>query len=243
MHKRLASARLQEMVWGRVSPAGTALYADLDELHDMVSAYATFLATTCRWAPSLVLAPPTTKAVITPMSSLSLVAARDPDVLEELGLTAQEAVGSRAVLSYVFKKYGYDETAMGMDLLTFEGATIGRPVFTAFYGTNVQLSGLFSVLSSTLAPLLGLPAVSRRLLGTSDLQKALMQELSTKIYENLQVNPTTSYFQTGNAAAITSILNETYTNIATQFSGVPVVGAAKLSELYNGVAKVGARQK
>lgn len=191
----------------------------------------------------MVLAPPTTTAFITPMSSLSLAAARDPAVLEELDISYPEAIGSRTLLSYVFKKYGYDEKALGMDLLTFEGATIARPVVTAFYGTNIQLAGVMSILSSTLVPLLGLSGASRRLLGSSadvaQVQDALMNELLTNIFGHLKVDPTTSYFKTGDADVIQGILNETYTNIATQFSdAVPVVKAVKLSELFAAIAKV-----
>jgi hypothetical protein len=192
-----------------------------------------------RWAPSLVIAPPVTKAFITPLASLSLVAARDPDVLTELDLTTQEAIGSREVLSFVFKKFGYDEASMDMDFLTFESATIARPGFAAFYGTNIQLAGLFSILGSCLGPLLKPSGGGRRLLQISpELESALWEELAVNIFDHLQINPTGSYFKSGDDKVLISILNETYSNLAGRFDDEPEIDAAKLTELFEGIAKV-----
>lgn len=204
-----------------------------------------------RWMPSLVIAPPTKHAFITPISTLSLVASRDPEVLEMLGLTAQEAVGSRTILSYVFRKFGYDEANIGMDLLTFDGATIARPVFTAFYGSNIQLAGLLSILSACLAPLLTQsPGSVRELLAqspgsvTEPLQDLLMEELSIAIFDKLKTNqlvqPSTSYINTGNTSVIASIMTSTYDRVATVI-GKSSVHDSQLTEFFQGVAQVSGR--
>jgi hypothetical protein len=193
----------------------------------------------------MVVAPPTTNVVITPLSTLALVAARDPDVLFELDLTTQQAIGSRKVLSHVFKQYGYDEAAMGMDLLTFENATLSRPIFTAFYGTNIQLAGLFSVMSSALRPLVAQTGDGdgrRRLqqTTTADLEQELQRQLAINIYDKLSVNPFTSVIHTGDTDIIANIMRATYAAVSGNFSDVAPVDATKLDQFFLGIAKVSA---
>jgi hypothetical protein len=192
----------------------------------------------------MVIAPPATNVVITPLASLALAAARDPNVLEELDLTTQEAVGNRMVLNHVFKKFGYDEDAMVMDLLTFENATLARPVFTAFYGTNIQLAGLFSVMSSALKPLVAQTGDggSRRLLQSSsaDIQQELQKQLATNIYSQLSILPLTSSIRTGDSKVIARIMEDTYASVCDTFGDVPEVDDSKRAAFFLGVAKVSA---
>jgi hypothetical protein len=191
----------------------------------------------------MVLAPPATNVVITPLASLALAAARDPQVLAHLNLTTQQALGSRKLLSYVFKKYGYDEAAMGIDLLTFENATLSRPAFAAFYGTNIQLAGLFSILTAALRPLVAQTG-SRRLqeTTTADVDQELQRQLATNIYNQLAVTPFTSALRTGDTAAIATVMRATYDNVCKKFNTVPSVDAIKLDQFFLGVAQVTAAQ-
>jgi hypothetical protein len=199
-------------------------------------------ASACRWTPSLALAPPTTTAVITPLATLALAASRDPAVLAELKLSTQEAIGSRDVLSYVFKKYGYDEAALDMDLLTFTNATIARPAFAAFYGTNVQLAGLSSILTAALTPVLPKPSpiATRHLLETPTLDpaKALSEALAINIFKHLPVTAATSLIDTGNKDAMLDLMFDAYTEVSAKIGGVAPVEFAKLAKLAGAVAEV-----
>jgi hypothetical protein len=193
--------------------------------------------------PKLALAPPTTTAVITPLATLALAASRDAATLTQLELTTQQALGSRELLSYVFKKYGYDEAALGMDLLTFTNASIARPAFAAFYGTNIQLAGLFSIMSAALTPVLPKPAVpaTRHLLDAPvevDAVKALSEALTINVYKYLPVTAATSLIDTSDAAAMLSLMNGVYADVSAKVSGTPTVTDAKLTQLFAGVAEV-----
>jgi hypothetical protein len=196
----------------------------------------------CRWSPGMVLAPPATNVVITPLASLALAAARDPQVLSQLGLTTQQALGSRKLLSYVFKKYGYDEAAMGIDLLTFENATLSRPAFAAFYGTNIQLAGLFSILTAALRPLAQTGSMHLQETTTAELDQELQRQLAINIYNQLSVTPFTSALRTGDTAAIVNIMRATYDNVCKKFNIVRSVDAIKLNTFFLGVAQVSAAQ-
>lgn len=193
----------------------------------------------CRWTPSLAIAPPTTSAVITPLATLALAASRDTTLLDELKLTTQQAIGSRKVLAAVFKKYGYDEASIGIDLLTFENATIARPMFAAFYGTNIQLAGLFSIMSAALTPILPKPAVpaTRRLLADSTSPaQAISEALTFNIYKMLAVTPAASLIDTTD---ISSLLAAAYADASAKVTGVAPVDAAKQTDFFKAVAKVG----
>jgi hypothetical protein len=194
--------------------------------------------------PRLALAPPTTTAVITPLATLALAASRDTAVLTELKLTTQQAIGSRDVLTYVFKKYGYNETALGMDLLTFTNATIARPAFAAFYGTNIQLAGIFSILNAALTPVLPTPlapTTSRHLLQTPavDPATALSEALTINIFKLLPVtDAATSLIDTSDKAAMLSLMNAVYTEVSASIGGTKPVADSKLAQLLTGVAQV-----
>jgi hypothetical protein len=177
------------------------------------------------------------------VATLALAASRDPAVLSELDLNTQEAIGSRDVLTYVFKKYGYDEAALGMDLLTFTNATIARPAFAAFYGTNIQLAGLFSILSAAVTPLLPThpaPTTLRRLLQTPtvDPAKALSEALAINIFKYLPVTPATSIIDTSDKTAMRRLINAVYAEVSAKIGGVAPVEFAKLAKLAGAVAEV-----
>lgn len=181
--------------------------------------------------------------VFSGLSLLSGPASHDSAALEALNLTQTNAIGNIEVFHYLFKKYGYDEAKMGMNLLNFSNVTVARPGFAAYYGTSVQLAGLFSILGRSLSALLGEVdgAVSRkRLLLTQQqpVSQALQQHLLAHIYDQLPVNQEMSYLYTNNTGVIASIMNTTYSSAAVNRSHVPAVPAQKLQEFYDGVAYV-----
>lgn len=238
-----------------------------------------------RYAHVIVL-PPLSRAVITEASLLSVAAASNGEspILVSLGLTPQQALGNRAVLSAVFKQLGFNETAlqvragrvctralswmrlisgahacahrhrritqhaprMQVDLLTFENMTASRPVYAAFTGLNVQLAGLFSMLSKALGPLFEPSSAAKNSHGRRLQQAlspaALAAELQSQLAAQLWAAVMTSNASTALTAPATiqAVLQQTYTQMAAAVPPTVAVPPQQLVELCEVVATVSA---
>lgn len=127
-----------------------------------------------------------------------------------------------------------------MGFLTYENMTLARPAFAAIYGTNMQLAGLGSVLTSTLAPLLrAAPPPSGRRLQQAGASLPSTQRLQTQLAAQLWTRARAEGANTLiSTSAIRDIMRATYDALASSSSGGAAVPPSKLDALLQAVSKV-----
>lgn len=111
------------------------------------------------------------------------------------------------------------------DFLTFEGLKLDRTLTTAFFATHVQLSGVYSVCTSALTPLL----VETNVTGL-DLQQALIRQMW---WQDDNINSTGF----SNATIIEKVLQATYEQLVDTYNASAPF-SNKLQQYFAAVAEV-----
>lgn len=107
------------------------------------------------------------------------------------------------------------------DYLTLAGLSLERPMTTAFYGTHMQLSSIYSVLTSALIPVLQQANISLDLTshaGRNTVQRAL-------VYAMWSQDSSTNETGFSNSAIIQKVLAVAYNGTVADYGGQAVPGA------------------
>eukprot|EP00775_Hariotina_reticulata_P010861 gene10861-11015_t len=195
------------------------------------------------WHPHFVVLPPKQQLVITELLLLSVPAALDAQASDQTSSSSSpnSLLGDRCVISQVFEAFGFNESQLQVDLLTFENITASQATFTAFYGKNIQLASVFAAISQALEPLTVPQTMSatrrRQLMAGPAGGQSLQQQLAAQLW-NAVTSSCNATAAITDEAMLLAMTNQTYQALIAQ--NIPAVSFtnSQLATVFRAVAAV-----